>query len=545
MEPLKLESRIVLENKTYEMSEVIKTLYSLPGDKVVAFFNDLSLNIPIRLRRDSIKEVLNDDVLKTREERDTLADELNYRLKLFHEFSDTQYVNLLSYYNLKENNTSFMELFWLRLINYMIERGVSEFHINELFTLAQKHVKKNGFGFSDLKAYNDTLNVLFYDEPEYLDGLAPKKIRPVLFQSSTLVEIREIGLKYGVDVPRRLRKKQLLEIIFDELEDRNKLNDEIQQTLSKKSVIAIQRFAIDNEIKVSTELKKEEIIEYILENAQQTKESYFKPETSEYHLEVDDRLLNQKVVEKKSKKKQVDVKPEPQVETKVEPVTETPKKVEEQLEPSKELTKLAKEDVKVVKGKSQPVKETPKKVEEQPTPVETKVEQVKEEPKKVEEQPTPVETKVEPVTEAPKKVEANREQKPKTPKQKVELTDSLVINTIKYLDDKTFLKNYLTLEGTKKAIKTKGGSRLPLELRLIGSLFMFIFCVLFRIIKFALIIATILLLILFVYGSVVHFGNVTALESINDQINSFEIFGSGILDHISNMYEAVFELLGL
>ena len=542
MEPLKLESRIVLDNKQYEMSDVIKTLYSLPAEKVVSFFNDLSLNIPIRLRMDTIKEVLNDDVLKTREERDTLADELNYRLKLFHEFSDTQYVNLLSYYNLKENNTSFMELFWLRLVNYMIERGVSESHINELFASAQKHVKKNGVGFSDLKAYNDTLNILFYDEPEYLDGLAPKKIRPVLFQSSTLVEIREIGLKYGVDVPRRLRKKQLLDIIFDELEERNKLTDELQQTLSKKSVIAIQRFAIDNEIKVSTELKKEEIIEYILENAQQTKESYFKPETSEYHLEVDDRLLNQKVVEKKSKKKQIEVAPEAQVENVVESVKEEPKNVEEQ-------TKPVQEDVKVVETKPQPVKEEPKNADVEPTPVETKAEPIKEEPKKVDVEPTPVETKAEPVKEEPKKLEVNKETTRKVPRQKVELTNALVINTIKYYDDKSFLKNYLTLDGTKKATKSKGDKtkdgRLPLELRLIGSLFMFIFCVLFRIIKFALIIATILLLIIFVYGSIVHFGNITALESVNETINSFEIFGSGILEHISNMYEAMFELLGL
>ena len=44
------------------------------------------------------------------------------------------------------------------------------------------------------------------------------------------------------------------------------------------AVIALQRFAIDHKIKASIELKKEEIIEYILANYEGTKELYFIPE---------------------------------------------------------------------------------------------------------------------------------------------------------------------------------------------------------------------------------------------------------------------------
>jgi hypothetical protein len=53
------------------------------------------------------------------------------------------------------------------------------------------------------------------------------------------------------------------------------------------SVIVLQRYAIDHDIKASTELKKEEIIEYILQNAKETKEAYFVPHSPEvYEKEV-------------------------------------------------------------------------------------------------------------------------------------------------------------------------------------------------------------------------------------------------------------------
>lgn len=50
------------------------------------------------------------------------------------------------------------------------------------------------------------------------------------------------------------------------------------------TVIPLQRFAKNNDIKVSIELTKEEIIEYILKNAHQTKATYFKPQTDAYKV---------------------------------------------------------------------------------------------------------------------------------------------------------------------------------------------------------------------------------------------------------------------
>ena len=328
MDKLKLESSIKLNKKTYELKNVVKHLYSLEPNDVIDFFKSLSLNMPRRLRMDVIKEVLKNKVKQTREESDSLADELNYRLQWFKEYSDTQCVNLLKYYDLDDTNVSFMESLWIAIINYMIESGVSEEHMSELFKNAEENSKKKGLGFSDIKAYNNAIDDIFYDESNHLDGLTPKKIRPVLFQSSTLVEIREIGKKYGVDVPKRLKKQQRLQIIFNELEERKQLTDELKETLTKMTVIAIQRYAMDNDIKVSTELNKEEIIEFILENAHQTNESYFKPEISDYHFDDEDTQQDQAPKDKMSEKQS------PKEEAKEEPKANTPENAPKEPTPS-------------------------------------------------------------------------------------------------------------------------------------------------------------------------------------------------------------------
>jgi hypothetical protein len=438
--------------------------------------------MPRRLRMDVIKQVLNDKVKQTRAERDTLADELNYRLKWFKEYSDTQSINLLHYYNLDETNVRFMESFWLAILNYLIERGVSEKHLSDLFSKAEKQAKKQGIGFSDIKDYNEEIDAIFYDEPNHLDGLSLKKIRPVLFQSSTLVEIREIGKKYGVDVPRRLKKQQLLQIIFDELEERKLLNDELKASLSKKSVIAIQRYATDHDIKVSTELKKEEIIEYILENAHQTKEAYFKPETSEYHLEVEEPHQQDVPVETKTSELKQD--------SSTKDNTPTPK----ESEPS---------------TKKKPKAEEPKTKNEEPIlDVQTASSS-----KDVDEE----------VTESSS------------------MQQGLIINAARYRGSKIAFENdYLEFDGAKALLTSKERKqKVPGEIRFIGKLFAFIFIILLRIVAFAAIIVTVVLTALIVYGSVIHFADIPSLDGVNDLINSIDILGKGLLEHISSFYSSI------
>jgi len=189
------------------------------------------------------------------------------------------------------------------------------------------HVRAVGLQLPDMKTYNKDIKNLFFDAHGKIDGLTPSKFRPVLYKSSTLSEIRDLGTKYEVDVPRRLKKSELANIIIQELKDRNKYSESIETKVRGMNVLLMQRFAIDNDIKASTELKKEEIIEYILANAKETKESYFVPASLDvYEKEVHEVTADSKLP------KQAKKEPEPAkvtVTTVEEPVSE-PQPIEEE-----------------------------------------------------------------------------------------------------------------------------------------------------------------------------------------------------------------------
>ncbi|MCF7932404.1 MAG: hypothetical protein K9K93_04470 [Acholeplasmataceae bacterium] len=292
MSRLTQESTVNLGKKQELMSDVLKTVIYLPADKVVSFFNEIGLTIPREIRMHVLREILRERVIVTRKNRLTLADELNYRLSWFAEFTETQLENLLVYYDDPELDLKFLKQFWIDLFSYMMDKGVSPDHLRQLVDESIKHVKKVGLDLPDMRTYNRGIKNLFFDSFDRIDGLTQKKIRTVLYKSSTLTEIRDLGLKYDVRVPKRLKKSELADIIVRELKERGEHSDELEAKVRGMSVLVMQRFAIDHNIKASTELKKEEIIEYILANAKETRETYFVPESDiDYYKDANEDVV--------------------------------------------------------------------------------------------------------------------------------------------------------------------------------------------------------------------------------------------------------------
>jgi len=289
MARLTRESSVTVGTKEYKIDELLKTIIYLPADQIKTFFIQIGLKIPRELRMFVLRETLREKVIETRKSRLTLADELNYRLSWYTEFTESQLENLLVFFEDPKIEREFLEDFWTDLISYLVEKEVSSKHLKTLLDDSITFVKKHGLELPDMKTYNRDLKDLFFDSFGRIDGLAPAKFRPVLYKSSTLSEIRELGTKYEVDVPRRLKKTELADIIIKELKDRGQHTDKLEGEIRSMSVLVMQRFAIDHDIKASTELKKEEIIEYILANAKETKETYFVPESqSVYDKEVEE-----------------------------------------------------------------------------------------------------------------------------------------------------------------------------------------------------------------------------------------------------------------
>lgn len=275
MTKLSKASFVLIDSQEINIGEFVEKLVNLPADVTVDFFKEIGLMIPREIRIRVLKTVLNPSVKNKMIVEENLSDEVQYRLGWYDNFSETQLINLLPQFNDDDLINKYLDELWLNLLSYIVSKKVSESDTFKLYELSQKYQYEP---FFDVTKFNKKMDVLFYDNPDEIDGLSVDKFRPVLFKSSTTVEIREIGEKYGVKVPRRIKKQELVEIIKQELKDRNQLTPDEEAKIDKLSVIPLQRYAIDHDIKASIELKKEEIIEYIIKNAKETKEKYFVPE---------------------------------------------------------------------------------------------------------------------------------------------------------------------------------------------------------------------------------------------------------------------------
>lgn len=280
------DGHLIVKGKQYQVGELTEKLILMQGEELVSFLQSVGLNVPRKLRMGVLKNVLRQSVEKTIEERKSLADEMGYRLTWFSRYTDSQLVNLLEWYKSPSLSKRYLEDLWVALLSYMVDKGVSEADLNQLFNRAFELQNRS---IQSTKIFNQQFEDVLFDEKGEIDGVSQAAFRPVTYKASTLTELRAIGDKFDAPIPKRLRKQEVLDIILVKLRDRGTLTAELEAKLSGQNILLLERYAKDNDIKVSTELKKEEIIEYILANAKETREMYFVPSSSAvYEKQVDE-----------------------------------------------------------------------------------------------------------------------------------------------------------------------------------------------------------------------------------------------------------------
>ncbi|MBN3490571.1 hypothetical protein JV173_03480 [Acholeplasma equirhinis] len=272
------EGHLTVKDKHFIVGDLQEKLVYVKGEYISKFLQDIGLNIPRKMRMAALKNILKEAVEKTIEERKTLADEMGYRLTWFSRYTDTQLVNLLEWYKSPSLSLKYLEDFWKLLLPYLVEKGVAENDLLRLFDHAEQQAKSGERVLT--KEFNDALDKNLYDEQHEIDGVSQDAFRPVTYKASTLTELRAIGEKFNAPIPKRLKKNEMLDIILKKLQERGELTKDLEEKLKNQNIILLERYAKDHDIKVSTELKKEEIIEFILSNAKETKATYYVPSSS-------------------------------------------------------------------------------------------------------------------------------------------------------------------------------------------------------------------------------------------------------------------------
>jgi len=208
----------------------------------------------------------------------------------------------------------------------------------------------------------------FHESPGFLDGVPLNHCDDEMLNSYTLGDLKELGQKYNVDIPRRINKAKLIEILTAKFN----LTGNEASLLVKMSVLDLEIYAKEKGFRISIDLKKQDMIEYI----QYANNMYHKPvDKDEFNYNIPIESREDEVVSDIEEEIVVPVKIE-EVYVPVEEDIEIPENIEEEpeeviKEPVVE-TELVQEEIIpepeiVEEKKPEPKKE--KKVEPKPQPV--------------------------------------------------------------------------------------------------------------------------------------------------------------------------------
>jgi hypothetical protein len=221
---------------------------------------------------------LQDSVNTYLEENKKTGNELAWRLNFFKTYSEYQLQNIL-----QSASDVVKESYIYLLVNHIIDTIVA--NSIDLGMLAYLGTTKESFESILATDIDKAFNRLFIDDFKEIDGITIDYIRPVLFNGSLSEEIIALGKKYSIDIPKRIRKRELIENIVYQFhlnhDEALKLSDELYE----KPVVLIERFAKEHGIKINADLSKADMIEYFLVRHQNSKATYQKPQSDEvYHF---------------------------------------------------------------------------------------------------------------------------------------------------------------------------------------------------------------------------------------------------------------------
>ena len=271
------ENVLVVSNKTMDLNEVLDTLASKDSKKVAAYLVEHA-SLPREMRMFALRLVLNDYVKMAKDL--VLSDEFMYRLNWYEKFSETQ---LVKFWNVLETSNSevfnaadeavrFKKTFYLLLLK---NAAVVEFTDKELEELLNLETPE-----STLESFNEFMNEsdgAFFDYECNFDGMSYEDFKTTLKKCSTVADIRNIASKYDINVPKRLKKEELVAIVLEGLRRQGKADENTEAQLKKMSAITLQRHAKVNGIKASTEMKKDDIIDFIMNRLESSSKAVRKP----------------------------------------------------------------------------------------------------------------------------------------------------------------------------------------------------------------------------------------------------------------------------
>ena len=183
------------------------------------------------------------------------SDEFKYKLRSYNFFSIHLLRKTIDEYNIKVKASEFKNIFfrfYFKNESKFKKTLILESNLNEIIEDVNSE--------EDINTCLNTFDELFYTPKGYLDGIPLSILKESVIATYNLPYLKELGSKYGVDVPKRINKQQLLDLITA----RFQLTDDERAGIESKSITEIITYSKKKGFRVSSDLKKSDMVEYII-----------------------------------------------------------------------------------------------------------------------------------------------------------------------------------------------------------------------------------------------------------------------------------------
>ena len=274
-----------MDFKTNEemLDEALK--YSeIRADSIVKVFRDNHIYFPDFVYKFLLlncfkKHIFNDAYMQL------YSDEFKYKLRSYNFFSIHLLRKTIEDYNIDVKSSEFKNLFfrfYLKNEKKFKKSIILSTSLNELI----EDKNSDETIYDCLKSFDD----LFYTPKGYLDGISLSILKESIIATYSLPYLKDLGSKYGVNVPKRINKSELLDLVST----RFQLTDEERSTIESKSITEIISFSKKKGFKVSSDLKKSDMVEYIIFKLNKYNEEVEK-DLYNYDILVESDLIENKI----------------------------------------------------------------------------------------------------------------------------------------------------------------------------------------------------------------------------------------------------------
>ncbi len=348
---------------TEEYFAFSKRLVVIPTEDIKKLFEKFKIRLPLFIHAFLLRETIKSKVFEEKH-YETYTDEMKYRLRGYNRYSVYPLEKMIEKYNLDFEVARYKELLFDIVFINMDQLSLKNSFINELEQLQHNYTVD-----LEVMSYHHFYSLfkdVYHEMPGYLDGVPLNHWDEEMLNSYTLGDLKELGQKNAVDIPRRINKAKLIEILTAKFN----LTGNEASLLVKMSVLDLEIYAKEKGFRISIDLKKQDMIEYI----QYARNMYHKPvEKDEFNYNIPIESLQDEVYADIEE----DVVPEPVVEEVFVPVEEDIEipelDVEDEFVPEPEIVEETQEEPKVEIEETVPEPEPIPEPKPQPKP-EPKVE---------------------------------------------------------------------------------------------------------------------------------------------------------------------------